>query len=991
MARLRAYLAERRAMLWSDMSANMAEIIEEGESGDCRDVIRLEELDAAPAKLEDLKADVQDPLLEINLGAEEEHRPTYISDLLEPDFKAELILLLREYKDCFAWNYIEMPGLPRQLVEHRLPIKEGFRPFKQVPRRMSTEVTMKVKEEIERLLKAGFIRTTRYCDWLSNIVPVVKKNGKIGVCVDFRNLNLAIPKDEYPMPMADQLIDAAAKNEILSFMDGHSGYNQIFIVEDDVNKTAFRCPGAIGTFEWVVMPFGLKNAGATYQRAMNAIFHDMIGKFMEVYIDDVVVKSATKAKHLADLRRSFERMRTHGLKMNPLKCAFGVTAGNFLGFLVHRRGIEIDKNKARVIIDAQPPRNKKELQRLIGQITYLGRFISNRAGKIHTFSPLLKLKSEEGFRWEKHHQHVFESIKEYLANPPVLMPPRKKQPLKLYISAADESIGSLLAQDNEVGKEQAVYYLSRILTPVERRYTPIEKMCLALYFAAHKLRIYMLPVLVYVICATDLIKYMLSCPINSGRIGKWSLALMEFSFQYMPQRAVKGQALADFLADHPCLDVDPGVYDAMELCAIQLTPWTLIFDGSSANDAGGAGVVIIAPNGRKTTYSFFLDFKCSNNQAEYEALIIGLEILLEMGAQTVEIIGDSSLVIGQLSSNFKCQSWHLKPFHSIAMQLLQEFAEVKVNHVYRLHNKEANDLTQIASGVRVPEGIMENLIRIKRRSLPSVKAREELLAEVFAIEVEDDMEENDWRTPIVDFLKNPDPKADKKLKIRALKFVMIDGDLFRKSIKDDLLLRCVSKKEVMKVMGETHEGICGAHQAGIKMKWLIRRYAYYWPGMLKDCITYAKGCQACQRHGPIHRAPAIELQPIIKPWPFRGWAMDLIGKVYPPSSKQHCFIIVATDYFTKWVEAVPMKSVHQEDVIRFIKQHVIHRFGIPESITTDRGSALVAQEVQAFAAEYGIKLLNSTPHFAQGNGQAESSNKTLKGIIEKMVEDNPRV
>ncbi|XP_059663477.1 uncharacterized protein LOC132309148 [Cornus florida] len=335
------------------------------------------------------------------------------------------------------------------------------------------------------------------------------------------------------------------------------------------------------------------------------------------------------------------------------------------------------------------------------------------------------------------------------------MPPRKKQPLKLYISAADESIRSLLAQDNEVRKEHAVYYLSRILTPVERRYTPIEKMCHALYFAAHKLRIYMLPILVYVICATDLIKYMLSRPIISRRIGKWSLALMEFSFQYVPQRAVKGQALADFLVDHPCLDVNPGVYDAMELCAIQLTSWTLIFDGSSANDVGGAGVVIIAPNGRKTIYSFFLDFKCSNNQTEYEALIISLEILLEMGAQTVEIIGDSSLVIGQLSSNFRCQSWHLKPFHSIAMQLLQEFAEVKVKHIYRLHNKEANDLAQIASGVRVPEGIMENLIRIKRRSLPSVKVREELLAEVFAIEVEEDMEKNDWRTPIVNFLKNP--------------------------------------------------------------------------------------------------------------------------------------------------------------------------------------------------------------------------------------------
>ncbi|XP_059669376.1 uncharacterized protein LOC132314542 [Cornus florida] len=189
------------------------------------------------------------------------------------------------------------------------------------------------------------------------------------------------------------------------------------------------------------------------------------------------------------------------------------------------------------------------------------------------------------------------------------------------------------------------------------------------------------------------------------------------------------------------------------------------------------------------------------------------------------------------------------------MQLLQEFADVKVKHVYRSHNKEANDLAQIASSVRMPEGIIENLIRIKKKSLPSVKLREELSAEVFIIEVEEDIEENDWRTPIVGFLKNLDLKADKKLKIKALKFVMIDRDLFKKSIKDDLLLR----------------------------------------------------------------------------------------------------------------------------------------FEIPESITTDRGLALIAKEVQAFAAEYGIKLLNSTLHFAQGNGQAESSNKTLKGIIEKMVEDNPRV
>jgi hypothetical protein len=192
-----------------------------------------------------------------------------------------MVNLLKEFKDCFAWDYNEMPGLSREMVEHRLPLKPGKKPIKQLPRRFNPEILSKIKSEIERLLKSKFIRTTRYVEWLANIVPVIKKNGSLRVCIDFRDLNNATPKDEYPMPVAEMLIDSAAGFEYLSMLDGYSGYNQIFIAEEDVAKTAFRCPGALGTYEWVVMPFGLKNAGATYQRAMNSIFHDFIDAFMQ--------------------------------------------------------------------------------------------------------------------------------------------------------------------------------------------------------------------------------------------------------------------------------------------------------------------------------------------------------------------------------------------------------------------------------------------------------------------------------------------------------------------------------------------------------------------------------------------------------------------------------------------------------------------------------------------------------------------------------------
>ncbi|XP_059654508.1 uncharacterized protein LOC132301253 [Cornus florida] len=553
--------------------------------------------------------------------------------------------------------------------------------------------------------------------------------------------------------------------------------------------------------------------------------------------------------------------------MNPLKCAFGVSAGNFLGFLVHKRGIEVDQNKVKAIINARAPANKKQVQRFLGQVGFLRRFISNHASRVHVFSTLVKLKSHEKFHWDESHQNAFDKIKEYLANPPVVMPPRKKWPLKLYLSVAEESIGSMLAQDNEHGKEQAVYYLNRILTDVECRYSSIEKLCLSLYYSAMKLRVYMRPVDVYILCQTNVIKYMLSRPLITGRIGKWALALMEFNFIYVSQKSVKGRVLVDFLADHPSTDIDPWVYDELESSAIFLTPWILMFDGSSTADGAGAGIVIISPAGRKASFSFFLDFKCSNNQAEYEALIIGLEILIEMA------------------------------FWS------------------RGQNKEANSMAQAASGIRVPAGIEDQLIKITRRSLPSAELRNTMF-DTWTIDVED-LADDDWRIPFIMFLRNPNIKADRSIKRKAINFVLLDGDLYRKGLEDGLLLQCISKEELLQVMAEVHEGSCGAHQAGIKMRWLIRRYGY--------CNT-------------------------------PGWGLDLIGKINPPSSEGHHWVIVATDYFTKWVEAKACKAVDQQTVINFMEQNIIHRFGIPETLVSDNATVFKATDVLQFGHNMNIHM-----------------------------------
>jgi hypothetical protein len=269
-------------------------------------------------------------------------------------------------------------------------------------------------------LKAIFIRPCWYAEWISNIVLVEKKGpGKIRICIDFRNLNRATPKDEYPMPISDMLINDASRHKVLTFLDGNAGYNQIFMAKEDMYKTTFRCTGFVGLFEWVVMTFGLKNAGATYQRAMNLIFHELLGIIVEVYIDDIVVKLASLDSHLTDLRLAFQKMHEYELKMNPLKCSFGVSTVKFLGFIIHEHGIEIDPKWVESVKKVKAPTCKKELQSFLGKVNYFRWFISNLWGRVKAFTLILRFKNDAEFIWGAKQQVVFEEIKEHLSTPPV--------------------------------------------------------------------------------------------------------------------------------------------------------------------------------------------------------------------------------------------------------------------------------------------------------------------------------------------------------------------------------------------------------------------------------------------------------------------------------------------------------------------------------------------------------------------------------------------
>ncbi|KAK0584983.1 hypothetical protein LWI29_021679 [Acer saccharum] len=242
-----------------------------------------------------------------------------------------------------------------KVISHYLSIDSGFRKRKL----FNPERSITIKKEVEKLLSTGSIREVKYPEWVANVVLVKKKNNQWRMCVDFTDLNKACLKDSFPLPRIDQLVDATAGHELLSFMDAYSGYNHIWMNKVDEEKIAFTTDQGLNCYK--VMPFGLKNAGATYQRLVNRIFARQIGRNMEVYVDDMLTKSTTMEKHSEDLKETFDVLRRYKMKLNPSKCVFGVPSGRFLGFQVHQKGIEVNPEKIKALEEMASPKTLKDV------------------------------------------------------------------------------------------------------------------------------------------------------------------------------------------------------------------------------------------------------------------------------------------------------------------------------------------------------------------------------------------------------------------------------------------------------------------------------------------------------------------------------------------------------------------------------------------------------------------------------------------------------
>ena len=271
-------------------------------------------------------------LEEVNLGTGEEACPVHVAKEMSSEDKSAMITLLKEFRDVFAWSYEDMRELDPQLYQHQIHLSKDAKPVAQRRYRMNPNYAARVKEEIDKLLRVGFIRPVKKATWLSPIVVVPKKNDNIRVCADYRKLNAATVTDAFPLPFTDGVLDAVAGHEVYSFLDGFSGYNQIRMHPDDQEKTTFVTEW--GVFVAVVMMFGLKTALATFQRIIMEVFGEFIPAFMQVFLDDFAV-FGSKGEHLAHLDKCLQHCHNNRLCLNPLKCVFVVSSDMLLGHIIN--------------------------------------------------------------------------------------------------------------------------------------------------------------------------------------------------------------------------------------------------------------------------------------------------------------------------------------------------------------------------------------------------------------------------------------------------------------------------------------------------------------------------------------------------------------------------------------------------------------------------------------------------------------------------------
>ena len=841
------------------------------------------------------------------------------STVLTPEQQQDFRRLIVDYRDVFSTK--DEPLGQTNVVQHTIqtegePIKCGYR---RIPTGLKDEA---IKEE-ERMKSLGVIEPSE-SPWAAPVVLVRKKDGTLRYCIDYRRLNSVTKKDSYPLPNMQDCLDSLDGAKFFSSMDLCSGYWQVQMSEDAKDKTSFYGAGG-GLWRFTVMPFGLCNAPATFERLMERVLGQLQWQICLCYLDDILIFSRTVVQHIEHLRKVFSRLRQAKLKLKPKKCHFFQKQVSFLGHVVSEDGVGTDPKKIVRVMDCPAPQDVHEVRSIMGLFSYYRRFIPHFSDLA---KPIIKLtEKNREFQWAEEQQQAFDQLKQALSSAPILSHPRTEGQFILDTDASNEGIGAVLSQVQD-GEEKVITFGSKTLTKTEKNYCITRKELLAVVHFVQQFKHFLLGRRFLVRTDNSAVRYWTQIHSETydpqGQTARWmvKLAMFDFEIKHRPGKQhsnADGVSRRPFLRCAQCEIRHQGAYETKRQKKVAVVHQ----DATTQTMKDFGKTALQAKNGKEsqTTYFHPGGQKSSDQDSPRESK---------------EILGRSkrtrALTRGQVTKGFGVVQDSSPSWMGDGVQLTRDI----------LRQEQLKDPASV-----------DAFCWLRAGKKPS---KQEIIATGL---------DTKYLWGNFDCLVVENGLICRKI-----------GPLTDGTSSTTVYVPPSLRKEVLR---QCHDARTAGHFYYWKTLNKVKKH-FTWGGQSKDVQVYCQACHVCATKKNAGRQRRAEMHRYDAGLPMEEIAIDLMGP-FPESESGNKYVLVVVDSFSKWMEAYAIPNIEAKTVAERLVLEFISRFGVPVQIKSDRGKQFDCELFKFLCEFLDVEHRMSTPFHPQGNSRVERMVKVVGNLI----------
>jgi hypothetical protein len=886
--------------------------------------------------------------------------------------------LIQEFQDVFS------PGVAQErtsLMHHRIDTGDSM-PIKTRPYRLSRSEDHVIKGEVQKMLDAGVIIPSN-SPWSSSPVLVPKPDGSVRFCIDYRPLNAVTKRDNYPMPRIDDTLDSLGQSvQYISKIDCKSAFWLIPVAPEDRPKTAFITKE--GLYEFVSMPFGLRNAPATLQRFVNTLLADLLGKFCVIYLDDCLIYSNTFEEHTKHFQQVLERFRAVGFKVNAAKCELLAREVLFLGHIITKAGIKPNPAKVQAVRDALPPSNISEVRSFLGLANYYRRFLPNMA----SISAPLTMLTRKGisFDWSLDCQEAFESIKGMLTKAPLLRYPDFSREFILYTDWQPGATAAILGQEGEDG-EYVIAYASRTLHGAELNYSPTDGELLAIVWAVKLFRPYLYGVHFTIVTDHKALKWLLTTRNLSAKLARYAIDLQEYDFDIV-HRAGSLHGNVDGLSR-----LRQPAYEDMEDMSMPLCcGYTMLMDQENIPPAEELDDASPPTSPSREPMTGIMDLTLDEDMVPHSEVQATLLIDHEREAPNAPL-RESRQTLTPLVSPFQAMEMQ---HPSLVQRYLtrSEIRDVPCQVCMGRDDEETMLLCDKCNQGYHMDCLDPAFERVPRGPwlCPSCEETEEPLP---TRDIVDDVDVLDYLAGGRYHPPGRGHRENKRIARRAQNYYFAaEGFPIEWRTREYPLMRKATGafgprtvpwfEDRIDIIKELHDEM--GHYGVVRTQCLVKE-RFVWSGMSLDVRLYIQHCPGCQMRN-IQLTKPVELTPIAVKGAFHMVGLDLTGPMREPVGRGKVYIASAIDYLTKWVEARIIPNKEAATTAQFFRDEILARHGCPQVVVTDNGQEWEG-EFQALMNKCCVEVRKTSPYHPQANGLVERFHGTLKDKLGHAASSHP--